>query len=257
MRNSPILFFDSGIGGLTTLLEVQKIMFLENFVYVADFLNSPYGNKTKKQIFELAYSSILKYIKKYKPKCVVLACNTLTSVAIKLFRKKFSIPFVGCEPAVKVAKKDNKKNVLVLCTRATKKYSKYLKHTQNITIFSPNKLSKLVDENYLENKNLIVKYLKKQLKKFLGFDAAVLGCTHYVLLKKEIENILNAKAYEGNTAIANRIFKIIPKSTHKIGKTTLISTKKDRQKLLNESYRKIKGEKLCVELRDMLENKIQ
>ena len=257
MRNSPILFFDSGIGGLTTLLEVQKIMLLENFVYVADFLNSPYGNKTKKQIFELAYLSILKYIKKYKPKCVVLACNTLTSVAINLFRKKFSIPFVGCEPATKVAKKDGKKNILVLCTRATKKYSKYLKHAQNITIFSPNKLAKLVDENYFKNTNLIDNYLKKQLKNFSGFDAVILGCTHYVLLKKEIENILKAKAYEGNSSIASHIFEIIPKSTHKIGKTTLISTQKDKQKLLDESFRKIKGEKLCVELRDMLESKIQ
>lgn len=248
MRNFPIMVFDSGIGGLGVLCEIEKILPKENFVYVADFLNAPYGNKTKTEIKEVVLKTLEKYVKKFKPKCLVIACNTATAASISEVRKTFLKTFVvGCEPAVRLALKENKKRILVLCTNATKKYSLYLKKFSNITIFSPKKLAMLIDQNYLK-KDAIIKYLQRSLKKFSKrFDAVILGCTHYSLLKNEIEKILKAKSFDGNIAIAKYVQSKIEKNAKQKGKTKLISTLKQKKRFLECCYKKIKGEKICVE----------
>ena len=247
MRNFPIMVFDSGIGGLGVLREIEKVLPNQNFVYIADFLHSPYGNKTKAEIKEIVLDVLKKYVKKFKPKCLVIACNTATAVCINDVRKMFQGIFVvGCEPAIKLAKKEGKKRILILCTMATKKYCSYLKSFDDIKIFSPKKLATLVDQNYLK-KEKITRYLNRSLKKFCGeFDAVVLGCTHYSLLKNEIENILQTQAFDGNFAIAKYV-KIKIGDAAKRGKTKLISTIKKRQRFLIYCYKKIKGEKICAE----------
>ena len=249
MKNFPILVFDSGIGGLGTLCAMKSLMPHENVVYVAEFLHSPYGNRNKKEITSLALETLHKLCDVYFPKCIVIACNTLTATAIEKIRKDFcNILVVGCEPAVKLAIKDGKKNVLVLCTKATKKYSKYLKQYSSITTFSPRKLAGLVDDFYLE-KEKILPYLHKTLNRFSGrFDACVLGCTHYALLKEDIKSILGCEIFDGNKSIAKHVQNLLePNVLKRGGRTLLISTKKEKQLFLENCYKKMKGEKLCVE----------
>ena len=244
----PILFFDSGLGGLTTLLIAQKVLPNENYIYVADFLNSPFGNKTKKDIKNLVTKNIKFYIKKYNPKCIVLACNTATAVCIKSLRSEVEIPIIGTEPAIKEALRLNSRKTLILCTQATKRYSQLLKSfSDNLAFFCPRKLAELIDQNFLYNMQKIKAYLNKSLKKFAHkFDACVLGCTHYSLVKTEIENILGFMVVDGNFGVAKQVEKVI-KEKNKIGKTLLISTDLNRQNLLYKSYKKLKGEKLCAE----------
>ncbi len=242
MKNFPILVFDSGIGGLTTLFALKQQLPNEEFLYVADFLNAPYGSKTKDEILCVVTKTLTSLNKTYKPKMIVLACNTATAVCIKELRKTFPIPIVGCEPAIKLAQKEEKRHILVLCTKATKKYSQYLKGQKNITIFSPVNLAKMVDENFLFNEQKIVEYLEKTLKKFkLKFDAVILGCTHYVLFKKEIEQIMKSKAYEGNLYVAKRAKSVLTPEKSLTPKTTLLSTKKDRQDYLEQVFEKMKS----------------
>ncbi len=241
MKNFPILVWDSGIGGLTTLFCLKRELLSEDFLYVADFANSPYGNKSKSQILSIVKKTVTWCLETYHPKMIVLACNTATAVCIDELRKTCGVPIVGCEPAVNLALKDGKKRVLVLCTSATKKYSFYLKNKSNITIFSPKNLAKLVDENILFNRQKIVKYLEKTLKKFCcKFDAVVLGCTHYALLKDEIEQILKCKAYEANAFVAKRANSILKEKGRGVGKVVLLSTAKEKQKLLMQVFDSIK-----------------
>ena len=246
MKNTT-LFLDSGIGGLSLLCEAEKF-FKGNFLYVADFFNSPYGNKTKEQIKQVVLNNVSYFIKKFNPKCIVLACNTATAVCVEDVRKLYpNIFVVGCEPAIKPAINNGCKNVLVLCTVATKKYSKYLSNFKDVNFFCPKKLSKLIDENFCENKEDIQAYLKRTLKKFYKkYDGVVLGCTHYVLFKNYIQNILGCKVFDGNKGVIKQIFKFI--KNHKSTKhLTLVSTDIKKQYYLKSCYKKIKEQNLCAE----------
>lgn len=256
---SPILFLDSGLGGLTTLFQTEMILPQENFIYVADFKNHPYGNKTKKQIESTVIHNIKKFYAQFYPKSVVLACNTATAVAITRLRKMFSnIIIIGTEPAIRPAIEAGKKRILVLGTRAT------IRHSSLIKLFKANKhsyleflalpeLAKLVDDNYLDNKSLIDDYLAEKLTPLKDkFDAVVLGCTHYVILKKEIKNFLgDITIFSGNGGVAKRLKQCLTllnlKNAGK-GSLNLISTSSDKQEMLleNHNYLFKRREEICV-----------
>ena len=102
MKN--IVVVDSGLGGLNILNECKKVLPDINFIYVADSQNSPYGNKSKRKLLKIADLLVKNIINLYNPKIIVLACNTLTTVAIKHLREKYKdIYFIGTEPAIKPA----------------------------------------------------------------------------------------------------------------------------------------------------------
>ena len=95
MNNNPICFFDSGIGGATILKEVIKLLPYENYVYYADSINNPYGNKTKNELFKIV-SNVVDNLLEYNPKLIVCACNTATAMVLNDIRKKYKdIIFVG------------------------------------------------------------------------------------------------------------------------------------------------------------------
>ena len=88
MDDRPICFFDSGIGGSTILKEVIKKLPNEDYIYYADSKNNPYGNKTKKELFDIVCCAVDNLIK-YNPKLIVCACNTATEVVLNDIRKKY------------------------------------------------------------------------------------------------------------------------------------------------------------------------
>ena len=102
MDNRPICFFDSGIGGSTILREVIRLLPNEGYIYYADSINNPYGNKSKEELFNIV-DNVVKNLLVYDPKIIVCACNTATAMVLNDIRKKYSnITFIGTEPAVKV-----------------------------------------------------------------------------------------------------------------------------------------------------------
>ena len=102
MDNRPIGIFDSGMGGISILNELFKELKNEQFIYLADNKNCPYGNKSKKIITELSNKKWKELIK-LDWKIIVIACNTSTTNSIESIRKIFNCPIIGIEPGIKPA----------------------------------------------------------------------------------------------------------------------------------------------------------
>ena len=122
IKNGPIGVFDSGVGGLSVLRELKRLLPNENFVFLADQIHVPYGEKSQKELIDLAYRIVDLFINKYNAKMIVIACNTSTCYSINALRKKYKIPIVGTVPAVKPASEKTKSDAIaVMSTPATSK----------------------------------------------------------------------------------------------------------------------------------------
>ena len=108
-NNFPIGLFDSGVGGLSIYNEIKKYIPNESTIYIADNLNAPYGKKTETEIIQLSIKNTQKLVD-LGSKLIIVACNTATTNAIEILRKKFNIPIVGIEPAIKPAMLETKTN---------------------------------------------------------------------------------------------------------------------------------------------------
>jgi len=119
MNNQPIGIFDSGIGGISILKEINKILPNENIIYLADNKNCPYGNKSISNILKLSLKNTSTLIQ-MNCKVIVIACNTATTNSIKEIRNSFSVPIIGIEPAIKPAINNTKTNKIgILATEKT------------------------------------------------------------------------------------------------------------------------------------------
>lgn len=240
--NSYVLILDSGVGGISILKELIKTYPNENYLYVADNLNAPYGEKTKKELVLIVEELIKSLLKEYKIKLIVFACNTITATAINEVRKTFSVNIVGTEPNVKTLFENEEKGI-VLATTSTIKNSKVLKQykSENIKLVSLKKVAKLLDENF-SNRELIVKELKKQLKKYTGTSNVVLGCTHYNFLTEEIKKSLNNENicfYYSTFGVVNRVGEFLDYKSEQNGSCKIITTKKE-SKLEQNLYKALK-----------------
>lgn len=197
-RNLPVAVFDSGVGGVSVLREMVRLMPEENFYFFGDSIHAPYGTKTMEQVRQLTVDNVARMSARGM-KGIVIACNTATSAAIGRLREIYTdIPVVGIEPALKPAAMEKEgAKVLVLATPMTVQGSKfrdlvarYEKHATIIPVGCPG-LMEFVEEGKLEGMEL-ENYLKKLLYPYLSgkIDAVVLGCTHYPFLKKAIARVM-------------------------------------------------------------------
>lgn len=197
-RNMPVAVFDSGVGGISVLREMVRLMPREDFYFFGDSINAPYGTKTQEQIQELTVTNVARMAEK-GIKGIVIACNTATSAAIGRLREIYTdIPVVGIEPALKPAATEKKgAKVLVLATPMTVQGSKfknlmarYENQATVIPVGCPG-LMEFVEAGKMDGPELET-YLKKLLYPYLsgGIDAVVLGCTHYPFVKKAIANVM-------------------------------------------------------------------
>lgn len=194
-NNSPIGFFDSGLGGISIWKEVNALLPEEATIYLADSLNAPYGQKPKEQIIEFSIKNTELLIN-MGCKLIVVACNTATTNAIQLLRKNYDIPFVGIEPAIKPAALITKTGKIgVLATRGTLnselfyKNSVKLGETLELIETEGTGLVQLIEEGKIEEtKGLLEQYLIPMLEK--GVDNIVLGCSHYSFLIPIIKEIV-------------------------------------------------------------------
>lgn len=201
--------FDSGIGGVTVLSELVKLLPNCSFAYFADTVNCPYGPKSKNEIIQLS-DSITKFLISQGAEVIVVACNTATASAIDYLRENFSIPFVGMEPAIKPASLATiTKSVGVLATAGTfngrlyketsQKYAANIKVNYQVGAG----LVELVEQQKSrspEAKKLLEKYLKPMLVD--NIDHLVLGCTHYPFFIPLLEELLPKKVKIINPAPA-------------------------------------------------------
>lgn len=194
----PIGVFDSGVGGLSVLKELIKLMPKENYIFVADQINVPYGEKTKKEL-EKETLKVCNFLVSKNSKIIVAACNTATCYAIDFLKARVKIPIVGTTPAIKPAVAESRSGVIgVISTPATSK-SPHLnnlirEHAGNIKVINIGcyGLENMIDETGMldspELRRLLSKYTEP-IKK-AGADVIVLGCTHYPFLKPQIKKIV-------------------------------------------------------------------
>lgn len=216
-KYSSIGLFDSGMGGLSILLELKKKLKNENFIYFADNLNSPYGNYNDKKIIELSMKNI-NYMLTKNLKALIIACNTVTAAAIKHIREMTDIIIIGVEPAILPAIKETKTNkILLLATKSTLKNRQYDKLYNDKEIFNIpcENLAEIIENNY-DNDKLIYEEIQKILfpYKNCDYDGLVLGCTHYVLKKELFKKACDKEIilYDGNIGTANNTIRILNKN---------------------------------------------
>ena len=210
-RNSSIGVFDSGVGGISVLRDMVKLLPEERFIYYGDNKNAPYGTRSEEEIRTLAVASA-NVLLSYNVKALVVACNTATSAAVSTLREMLTIPVVGMEPALKpaaLAWQGGK--ILVLATTATLRQQKYKvlseKYGEHAVVHPCPGLMDLVEEGDMRSEKL-KSYIQGILDGYRGeqIDGIVLGCTHYVFLKPLFRELAPGIAlFDGNDGTARRL----------------------------------------------------
>jgi len=238
MNPGPIGIFDSGIGGTSIWREIQELLPYEDFIYIADSKNAPYGEKSKEQIKALSIKNT-EYLIDRRCKLIVVACNTATTNAIEYLRKAYDIPFIGIEPAIKPAALNSRTRTIgILATKGTLSSSLFHStstvHAAGITIVEQigSGIVELIENGKLDSvelRTLLKGYLEPMLKN--GIDYLVLGCTHYPYLIPILQDLLpaNVQIIDSGEAVAKQTKAVLQKldlqSTSKIaGKHQFLTT---------------------------------
>ena len=200
MKEQPVGFLDSGLGGLSVIKEVKKLLPRENIEYFADNLRQPYGEKNQDDLIDYTIQ-IISFLLKKKIKICVIACNTATAASLKKTKAYFSIPIIGViQPAVQDAiKKTSNKRIGVIATEFTTKNGAYPEEIKRIapeikvfSNFCPEFVPIVEAGEFTAPKTYetALKYLKPL--KEAQIDTLILGCTHYSFLKKVISDIMGS-----------------------------------------------------------------
>ena len=209
--NRKIGILDSGLGGLSILKELRKVLPSEDYLFYEDSINNPYGSKSETELLKIV-SNAVDFLLKNDCKIIVIACNTATTSCMDDLRKMYpNTIFVGTVPAIKMAYDNNYKNTIILSTpytmnskRVNELINDYHGDDQNIINISGENLANLIEnEKYDE----IFSLLERILTPYKDIcDSIVLGCTHYPLIKDIIQSIVpNAKLLDGSLGVANEV----------------------------------------------------
>lgn len=220
-RNSPIGFFDSGIGGTSIWKEVNQLLPNESSIFLGDSKNAPYGEKSKKEIIALSIKNT-EFLLDKNCKLIIVACNTATTNAISYLRNNYSVPFIGIEPAIKPAALKTKTNsVGILATQGTLS-SELFNKTSDIYASGINVIEQNGDGivDLIESGKLYSKEMELLLQKYLApmvkaeIDYLVLGCTHYPYLIPIIEKLIptEIKIIDSGEAVAKQTKAILTKN---------------------------------------------
>lgn len=200
-EKSPIAVFDSGMGGVSVLRQLYKLMPCENYLYFGDSKNAPYGTKTTEEIKALTIKNVSALIDK-GAKAVVIACNTATAAAARELREMYKdIPIIGLEPALKPAALSKKHpTVVVLATPLTLREEKFqilhqrFKDEADVIKLPAPDLVRFVEEDRVDSEEM-TEYLEKLFEGIdkSKIDCLVLGCTHFPFAKKRLCEFLGNK----------------------------------------------------------------
>ena len=208
-KKSSIGVFDSGLGGLSVLDALQAILPNESYIYIGDSKNAPYGTKTKEEVIKLS-KQICDQLVSLDVKAIVIACNTATSAAVAQLREEYDLPIIGMEPAVKPALKQSTGKIAVLATEMTLKEDKFQKLIESMEegyrvekIPAPEWVECV--ENHMGDDLYVAQCVDSFLQEHMPEKKnIVLGCTHYIFLKRYIQEYFNheIEIFDGNAGTA-------------------------------------------------------
>lgn len=210
--------FDSGVGGLSVLREIRRLLPAEDLIYFADSAYCPYGSRLPAEIRARA-EAISAFLLERGAKLIVVASNTTSGAALESLRQNLPVPVVGMEPAVKPATSVSRAGrVGVLATGVTlasQRFSSLVERYANGTRVYTQPCPGLVDlveagrEGSAEARELLKSYLAPLLAE--GVDTVVLGCTHYPFLRPLVEEIVGpgVKVIDSGAAVARRVARVL------------------------------------------------
>ena len=207
MKDLSVGMFDSGIGGLTVLKEVRKLLPSEHIVYLGDTARVPYGNRSAAAVTRYSLENA-RFLLSRGIKMLVVACNTSSAVALPVLKRRLSIPVVGViePPSREAVARTRKKRIGVIGTRATiasRAYERTIRRldpsaeviSRACPLFVP-----IVEEGLEADaiaRLAVDKYLNDLRR--LSIDVLVMGCTHYPILEPRIRELLGDAVYIVNT----------------------------------------------------------
>ena len=214
--DAPLLFFDSGVGGLSVLGPTRTLLPQAPIVYAADNAGYPYGTKTEEELAARVPALLGRLVERFSPRLAVIACNTASTIALDHVRAALDIPVVGTVPAIKPAAEISRSRVIgVLGTEATVRQP----YVDDLTLrFASD--CKVVRHGSAELVNLAEAKLRGEpmapaaigaaiaplLQSAPGIDVMVLACTHFPLLTQELtEAAPGVTLVDGGAGIARRI----------------------------------------------------
>ncbi|MCB0833428.1 MAG: glutamate racemase [Bacteroidetes bacterium] len=198
-EDRPIGIFDSGIGGLTVVREVMKILPNERIIYLGDTARVPYGTKSDRTIKAFTLQSCL-FLLEHDVKMIIIACNTASAVALDFIANMFRIPVIGViKPgSAAAASKTNTRRVGIIGTQTTINSHSYTRTLQSLnaqievfaqpcSLFVP-----IAEEGWLEH-DVTMRVAEEYLKVFADtrIDTLVMGCTHYPILASAIQKTID------------------------------------------------------------------
>ncbi|PJC85007.1 glutamate racemase [Vibrio sp. HA2012] len=222
-KTPKVLIFDSGVGGLSVFKEVKALLPNLDYIYLFDNKAYPYGELKPDVLLYRVELLIQNMVQTQGVDLVVIACNTASTIVLPRLRQILSIPVVGVVPAIKPASLLSNKAVGLIATPATVK-REYTRHL--IYNFSPDKPVELLGSTRLVNiaeeklcgKPVDIGELKQILSPLAEkVDVAVLGCTHFPLIKDEISAAFDDKIMlvDSGAAIARRVKSLISEATER------------------------------------------
>ena len=205
MEGEYVAFFDSGVGGLTLLSAFCHVYPGVPALYFGDNANAPYGGRPAGEIRRLVFAAF-EELARFPVRAAVVACNTATAVCIEELRRRFPFPVVGVEPALRPAAESARGGrLLLLCTRATFASGRMRRLLAGcpspVVVRCPARLAAAVDANALSLASLSVGPFLPPGR----FAAAVLGCTHYVWLRRAFSAALGCPVYDGTAGALRRL----------------------------------------------------
>lgn len=206
MENQPIGIFDSGIGGLTVVSSIAQKLPQENIIYFGDTANTPWGDKSATTIQHYCHH-ICDFLIQHNCKLIVIACNTASAIAYQYLSKHFKGKVIlnVIDPVINYLHENfaNKKIGLIGTKQTIQSgcYQRSLAHNIRVTSLATPLLVPIIEEGFAEHKLCeltLHEYLANE--KFNDIDALILGCTHYPLLSKMINDFFNHKVTLINSA---------------------------------------------------------
>jgi glutamate racemase len=216
--NAPILFFDSGVGGLSVLGPTLKLVPNAPIVYAADSAGFPYGKKSDTELASRIPALLGRLVERYHPRLAVIACNTASTIALDHVRSALDLPVVGTVPAIKPAAEISKSRVIgVLGTEATVRQpyvddlaAKFASDCTIIRHGSPELVE--LAEDKLAGEDVKVEDVRDAAQPMFDaaggdrIDTVVLACTHFPLLGEELRAAFPQVGFvHGGDGIARRI----------------------------------------------------
>ena len=216
---APILLFDSGVGGLTVLAQLRKLLAEAPLIYAADLAGLPYGEKSEAEIAARVAGLLGRMSERFRPRLITIACNTASTIALGMVREVLHVPIVGTVPAIKPAAAMTKTGSIGLLGTAATVRQRYVDDLER-EFAQGKRLIRYAAPGLVEAAEAKLRGAKPDPAVFAAaaaglrdqpggadIDTVVLACTHFPLIEDELREAIgnNVRFVDGAQGIARRI----------------------------------------------------